>query len=46
MLERLRLYGEIYCTLATMPGIDYMDDLHIEASEIYDELDIDSRTDF
>lgn len=22
MLERFRLYGEIYCTLATMPEID------------------------
>lgn len=42
MLERFKLYGEIYCTLATMPGNDYMDDVRIDASEIYDELDIDS----
>lgn len=42
MLERFRLYGEIYCTLATMPDNDDMDCLSIDASEIYDELDIDS----
>lgn len=42
MLERFRLYGEIYCTLATMPDNDYMDDMRIEAYQICDELDIDS----
>lgn len=41
MLERFRLYGEIYCTLATMPGNDYMDDVRIEVDEICDVLDID-----
>lgn len=41
MLERFKLYGEIYCTLATMPGNDYMDDVRIEVDEICDVLDID-----
>ena len=41
MLERFRLYGEIYCLLATMPDSDYMDDVCIEIDEICDTLDID-----
>ena len=41
MLERFRLYGEIYCLLATMPDSDYMDDVRIEVDEICDTLDID-----
>lgn len=41
MLERFRLYGEIYCTLATMPGNDYMCDIRIDVDEICDVLDID-----
>ena len=41
MLERFRLYGEIYCILATMPGNDYMDDVRIDVDEICDVLDID-----
>lgn len=41
MLERFRLYGEIYCLLATMPNSDYMDDVRIEVDEICDTLDID-----
>lgn len=40
MLERFKLYGEIYCTLATMPGNDYMDDVRIEVDEICDVLDM------
>lgn len=41
MLERFRLYGEIYCTLATMPGNDYMCDIRIDVDEICEVLDID-----
>lgn len=43
MLERFRLYGEIYCTLATMPGNDYIDDVRIDFEEICDILDIDPK---
>ena len=42
MLERFRLYGEIYCLLATMPDSDYMDDVRIYIDEILDELYIDT----
>lgn len=41
MLERFRLYGEIYCLLAIMPGNDYMCDIRIDVDEICDILDID-----
>ncbi len=43
MLERFKLYGEIYCTMATMPGNDYMDDVRIDFEEICDILDIDPK---
>ena len=44
MLERFRLYGEIYCTLATMPGNDYMDDVRIEVDEICEAMAADNVT--
>lgn len=43
MLERFRLYGEIYCTLASMPGNDYMDDIQIEAEELWEMLNLDNN---
>lgn len=41
MLERFKLYGEIYCLIASISGNDYMDNLRIEVDDICDILDID-----
>ena len=41
MLERFRLYGEIYCLLADIPDYDYMDDIRIEANELCEVLEIE-----
>lgn len=40
MLERFKLYGEIYCILADIPDYDYMDDIRIEAYELWEVLEI------
>lgn len=41
MLERFKLYGEIYCILADIPDYDYMDDIRIEANELCEVLEIE-----
>lgn len=38
MLERFKLYGEIYLLLAPICEYDDMDDFRIESYEIIDEL--------
>lgn len=40
ILERFKLYGEIYLLLAPVCEYDYMDDFRIESYEIIDELDL------
>lgn len=43
MLERFKLYGEIYLLLAPVCEYDDMDDFRIESYEIIDELDIEDE---
>lgn len=43
MLERFKLYGEIYLLLAPVCEYDDMDDFSIESYEIIDELDLEDE---
>lgn len=43
MLERFKLYGEIYLLLAPVYEYDNMDGFRIESYEIIDELDLEDE---